>query len=144
MGAPLLPAPIPRGSRIPPARRGAQERSRAARTQGSRRWPGGGRGALGELLHRSVSQQWMRTPGSSCCWQWREVAQPLVSRMPRTTAKQAQGGMSGDGHSGGDAVTAWNRGQALLGGCKVGFGGEERLEQPLQPRARGRTHRSLF
>lgn len=37
----------------------------------------------GELLHRSESQQWIRTPGSSCCWQCLEVAQPLVRTIPR-------------------------------------------------------------
>lgn len=37
----------------------------------------------GALLQRSESQQWMRTPGSSCCWQCLEVAQPLVKTIPR-------------------------------------------------------------
>lgn len=40
------------------------------------------------LLHRSESQQWMLTPGSSCCWQWREVAQPLVRTMPSAAAQR--------------------------------------------------------
>lgn len=135
MGAPLLPAPLPRAPRIPPGR-GAQERSRAARMQGSRRWPGGGRGALGEALHRSVSQQWMRTPGSSCCWQWREVAQPLVSTMPRTTAEQAQGGTSAGT---GGVLDSLAQG---TGPARWALGGDQRLEQPPQPP--GRTHRSLF
>uniref|UniRef100_A0ACB8F089 Uncharacterized protein n=1 Tax=Sphaerodactylus townsendi TaxID=933632 RepID=A0ACB8F089_9SAUR len=44
------------------------------------------RQTLGDPLQRSLSQQWIRTPGSSCCWQWRDVAHPLVKRIPRTTA----------------------------------------------------------
>lgn len=38
------------------------------------------------LLHRSESQQWMLTPGSSSVWQCRAVAQPLVSMTPNATA----------------------------------------------------------
>lgn len=94
-----IPTPVPSEGPMPPQAWGAQERSRAARTQGRRRRlparPGGSRGSRGEPLQRSVSQQWIRTPGSSCCWQCREVAQPLASRMPRTTAKQGQHGTSG-------------------------------------------------
>lgn len=41
----------------------------------------------GALLHRSESQQWMRTPGSSCCWQCLDVAQPLVKTMPKAAAR---------------------------------------------------------
>lgn len=40
------------------------------------------------LLHRSESQQWIRTPGSSCCWQWRDVAQPLVRTIPRAARER--------------------------------------------------------
>lgn len=46
MGAPLLPAPIPRGSRIPPARGGELRRGAGRR---GRRAAGGGRGAAGGL-----------------------------------------------------------------------------------------------
>lgn len=44
----------------------------------------------GALLHRSESQQWIRTPGSSCCWQCLDVAQPLVRRMPRAAGRTGQ------------------------------------------------------
>lgn len=44
----------------------------------------------GALLHRSESQQWMRTPGSSCCWQCLDVAQPLVKTMPKAAARRGE------------------------------------------------------
>lgn len=44
------------------------------------------------LLHRSESQQWMRTPGSSCCWQCLDVAQPLVRTIPRAAVRTERGG----------------------------------------------------
>lgn len=49
----------------------------------------------GALLHRSESQQWMRTPGSSCCWQCRDVAQPLVRTMPRAAVSRREDGRAG-------------------------------------------------
>lgn len=106
-----IPTPVPSEGPMRPQAWGAQERSRAARTQGRRRRlparPGGSRGSRGEPLQRSVSQQWIRTPGSSCCWQCREVAQPLASRMPRTTAKQGQHGTSGTQGQWGQEDRGW-------------------------------------